>query len=118
MKIAINEFRNKILKHIDDDIKSSEELVEILGDCNSVIDIENPSEDINIINRKIKTMKTLKNTIIKLSLDLEKEKLDNEALLTVDEKKIFYRLIKTIMFFRWLFTPFRWLIRKMKSIRK
>ena len=87
--------------YLDDEIGDLDELIDILSDEDSVTDIEDKNLDVLIMETKRKAFKDAKMMIQKASLKIDG--VDNEAIMTSGEKKIFYKLVKFVMFIRRIF---------------
>jgi len=86
---------------LDTEINQLDEIINILSDENSITDVEDKDSDIYMMKTRRNTFKDAKNVIRKASLEIDG--LDNEVLMTSSEKKLFYKFIRFISFFRRIF---------------
>ena len=97
----LDEFKNILISDIDNEIHWMEELSDILNSGEAIISKDGLSDDLNLIKTKMKTYKDVKGMIKKASVG--SSELDTTIIMTADERKVFYKMIKFIMFFRKLF---------------
>ena len=94
-------FLKELNTQLDSEIEDLDELIDILSDEDSVTDVEDKNLDVLIMEVKRKSLSNVKGMIQKASLKIDG--VDNEVLMTTDEKKVFYKLIRFMMFFRRIF---------------
>jgi hypothetical protein len=92
-------------KEIDSEISELNELLDILGDENSLLLNTDTGSDLSLIKNRIKMFKDFKMMIAKASLQIEG--VDNVAMMTSAEKKHFHRLVRLISKVRKFFQFFR-----------
>jgi acetamidase/formamidase len=93
---------NKFLEtNVDNEIYELSELIDILTDDDSIKDSDNLSLDVKIMKARITAFKDVKNMMVKAAIG--NDALDSEKIMTKEELKWFYRLMKIIRFFRKIF---------------
>jgi len=101
MIIDTEYIKKQILVDIDKEIYSLEELIDIITDTKSVVDFSVDSTDVRVMKSRLSAFKDAKGMIQKLSIDVDG--FDNVSIMTDGEKRLYYGLIRTILFFRRLF---------------
>lgn len=92
---------DSLVTSLNNDIDEYNTIIDILGDDKSLIDVVDSSIDIEIMKAKKNSAVTFRNMVLKTSLELDD--VDNETILTSDEKKIFLKLVVVAMWFLRLF---------------
>jgi len=92
---------NMLTIELQSEITDLDDILNILGDSDSIIDSDSLSTDIKIMETKRNTYETIKLMIAKASLRIDG--VENEDVMTRDEKHLFYKLVKITMRFRKLF---------------
>ena len=93
-------FIYKIESFIQQEIDDLTELTELLGD-NGTISNEDATNDILILKQKMGLFKNIKGMVIKASAGTKD--LDTTITMNLEEKKLFIRLVKFIIFIRRIF---------------
>ena len=104
MKVKHKEFTRILTDEVDNEIREISELIDMLGSSEILTDDgddNNLKRDIDIMKVKRSTFENVKGLIIKSSIQVEG--LDNEITLNREEKKIFFKIVRLIMWFRKLF---------------
>jgi hypothetical protein len=94
-------FVNDLTEQLDKEINELDEIINILGDDGSITDSDDANSDLEIMKKKQNIYKDIKGMVKKTSLKMEG--FDNEVMLNAREKKVYFKLIKFIMFFRRIF---------------
>lgn len=101
MKSFHEEYLITLNKLIDKEINDLTEILGILGDSGAVTNTDNLNLDIQIMTARRASFKSVKGMIKKTSIQVVG--VDKEVIMSSDEKKVFYKLVRVIMFFRKLF---------------
>jgi hypothetical protein len=96
---------NLLDKEIDSEISELTELLDILGDENSLLLSTDTGGDLSLIKNRIRMFKDFKMMVAKASLQIEG--VDNLAMMTGAEKKHFHRLVRLMSKVRKFFQFFR-----------
>lgn len=91
----------KFCELVDNEIDELTDIINVLSDEKTFITGDTEAVDIMIMKSRRGSFKTAKGMIMKASLEIDS--VDNEKIMTVEEKKMFYKIVRIIMFFRKLF---------------
>ena len=97
----IDKYIEKLNNILDKEISDLNEIISIICDEDSLTDSSSLDLDVTIMVNKRNTFVDVKRMVAKASLKIDT--VDNEVIMTTGEKKIFYKLVKVIMFFRRIF---------------
>lgn len=100
-------FKDKLIEAVKYEIDSLDELIEILNGGDEILQIDdeiNKNKDIEIMKHRRSNWMDFKSLIIKLNSEIP----DVEHVLTIEEKRIFYRFIKIVSWFRRVFNFKKW----------
>lgn len=89
---------NRMIKKEVDELT---ELIDILSDDASLVTTDTKSKDVMVMEARKTSFDSIKGMIKKASIQVVG--VDKEVIMSKDEKKVFYKLVKFIMFFRKLF---------------
>ena len=101
-----------INRDFDKEIDELSELIEILSDSNSITDTDSLNVDIEIMEKRRGAFQDAKMMVYKASLKITD--FDNEKLMTPEEKKWFYKLVRIIRFIRRAYLFFKDIFKKKK----
>lgn len=93
-------FLLKVESIIQDEIDDLKELTELLGDS-STISNEDATSDILILKQKMKLFKNIKGMVTKAANGTAE--VDTSITMNLEEKKLFIKLVKLIIFVRKIF---------------
>lgn len=97
MKEKSKVLEETLVKELTDDITEYNDIIDILSDKDSIVDVKDLSDDVTKMNIKKSSLVDFRNLVLKTSLELDG--VDNETILTTREKAIFYKLVRIAMWF-------------------
>ena len=97
MKEKSKVFEEKLVNELTEDITEYNDIIDILSDKESIVDVKDLSDDVKKMTIKKSSLVDFRNLVIKTSLELDG--VDNETILTDTEKAIFYKIVRIVMWF-------------------
>jgi hypothetical protein len=86
---------------LDKEVDELNEIINLLSDSKTMVDSDDLPKDTMVMTAKKNSFTAVKGMVKKASLQIEG--VDNEILMNAQEKKVFYQLVRTTMFFRKIF---------------
>lgn len=97
MKEKSKVLEEKLVEELTNDITEYNDIIDILSDKDSIVDVKDVSDDVTKMKIKKSSLIDFRNLVLKTAIDLDG--IDNETILTAREKAIFYRLVRIAMWF-------------------